>query len=177
MIEYARTIAWGHRVTWKLTIAGGNLSFSAAHFITLEGSYEPLHGHNYDIRAEIDGTGLTADSYVLDFGVIKTWLRSYIAEVNHRFLLPLRNPHMDIRQQGDEWEIRLPDRARFVLPAASVVALEIDNATAERLAEYFAGRLRDDLASRGVRNVRAITVGISETAMQTASYTLMLVSE
>jgi 6-pyruvoyl-tetrahydropterin synthase len=164
-------------VTWKLTIAGGNLSFSAAHFITLDGSYEPLHGHNYDIRAEIDGTGLTSDSYVLDFGVIKAWLRGYIAEINHRFLLPLQNPHMEIRRKGDEWEIHLPDGARFVLPVASVVALEIDNATAERLAELFAGRLRDDLHARGVTNVRAITVGISETAMQTAFYTLTLVSE
>jgi 6-pyruvoyl-tetrahydropterin synthase len=164
-------------VTWKLVIAGGNLSFSAAHFITLEGSYEPLHGHNYDIRAEIDGTGLTSDSYVLDFGVVKAWLRGYIAAVNHRFLLPLYNPHLTVRQQGDEWELRLPDGARFVLPAASVVALAIDNATAERLAEFFAGRLRDDVHARGVTNVRAITVGISETAMQTAYYTLALDSQ
>ncbi len=174
MIECQGTIGGGNGVTWKIVIAGGNLSFSAAHFITLNGTYEPLHGHNYDLSAELVGDDLTVDSYVLDFGVVKGLLRGYIAEVNHRFLLPLHNSFLRVAQQGDEWEIRLPDGARFVLPTASVVPLTIDNATAERLAEYFAGKLRDDLRAHGVTNVRAITVGVAETAMQTALHTLQL---
>ena len=159
-------------MTWKIVIASGNLSFSAAHFITLNGTYEPLHGHNYGLSAELVGDELTRDSYVLDFSVVKTLLRGYIAEVNHRFLLPLHNPFMRVARAGDEWEIRLPDGARFVLPAASVVPLAIDNATAERLAELFAGKLRDDLRARGATNVRAITLGVAETEMQTAFHTL-----
>jgi 6-pyruvoyltetrahydropterin/6-carboxytetrahydropterin synthase len=164
---------WGRdSVTWKIVIAGGNLSFSAAHFITLGDTYEPLHGHNYGLSAEIAGDELTSDGYLLDFGEVKDLLRDYIAEVNHHFLLPLHNPSLRVAREGDEWEIRLPDGARIVLPAFSVVPLAIDNVTAERLAEYFAGKLRDDLRAHGATNVRTITLGVAETEMQTAFHTL-----
>lgn len=159
-------------MSWKIVVAHGNLSFSAAHFITLEGACEPLHGHNYGVHAELTGAELTPDSYLLDFGVVKSILRSLIAEMNHRFLLPLRNPHMQVRRDGAEWEIRLPDGARFVMPTASVVALDVDNVTAERLAELFAQRLAAELGRRGVTNVTDITVGIAETEMQRAYHTL-----
>jgi len=165
-------------VTWKIVIAGGNLSFSAAHFITLNGTYEPLHGHNYGVSAELVGDDLTTDSYLLDFGVVKTMLRGYISEVNHRFLLPLHNSFLHLKRSADEreWTIRLGDGARMVLPAASVVTLPFDNATAERLAEWFAGRMQTDLAARDIHNVRRITVGVSETEMQTAFCTIDLLS-
>jgi 6-pyruvoyl-tetrahydropterin synthase len=165
-------------MTWKIVIEGGNLSFSAAHFITLDGTYEPLHGHNYGISAELAGDDLTSDSYLLDFGVVKAMLRGYINEVNHRFLLPLHNPfmHLEHNTDADEWEIRLRDGARFVLPAASVVPLPFDNATAERIAEWLADRMQMDLAARRVNNVHRITIGVSETEMQTAFCTVELVS-
>ncbi len=165
-------------MTWKIVIAGGNLSFSAAHFITLDGTYEPLHGHNYGVSAELAGDDLTTDSYLLDFGVVKAMLRGYIGEVNHRFLLPLHNPYFQVERSAEapEWHIHLKDGARFVLPAASVVALPFDNATAERLAEWLATRMRTDLAARGVGNIRRITVGVAETEMQTAYCTLDLLS-
>ena len=165
-------------MTWKIVIAGGNLSFSAAHFITLDGTYEPLHGHNYGVSAELAGDDLTTDSYLLDFGVVKALLRGYINEVNHRFVLPLHNPYMRVQRSTDEqeWEIHLNDGARFVLPAASVVALPFDNATAERLAEWFGERLRADLVARGARQVRHLLVGVAETEMQTAYWSSDLLS-
>lgn len=155
-------------MSWKIAVAGGNLSFSAAHFITLDGAHEPLHGHNYGVSAELTGETLTGDSYLLDFGVLKDLLRSLIAQLNHRFLLPLRSPHLTIHHKRAEWEIVLPDGERFVLPQASVVALEIDNATAERLAEWFADRLCTELRAQGAHQVLTVTVGVSETEMQTA---------
>src|SRR5579883_718131 len=115
MIRCLCITGWRASVTWKISIEGGNLSFSAAHFITLDGTYEPLHGHNYAVSAELAGTELTADSYLLDFGVVKSLLRGYISEVNHRFLLPLRNPFLRVVRQDDEWEIHLPDGARFIM--------------------------------------------------------------
>jgi 6-pyruvoyltetrahydropterin/6-carboxytetrahydropterin synthase len=162
------------KLSWKIHIERGNLSFSAAHFITLERTYEPLHGHNYDISATLNGSALTHDSYVLDFGVVKAMLRNLIKEVDHRFLLPLHNPFMTISREGNSWEIVLTDGERFVIPSASVVAMPIDNITAERLAEYFAHKLGTLLHERGVTNITAITVGIAETEMQAAFYTLDL---
>jgi 6-pyruvoyl-tetrahydropterin synthase len=159
-------------VSWKIVVEHGNLSFSAAHFITLAGDYEPLHGHNYALHAELSGETMLEDSYLLDFGVAKSILRSLLAPLNHRFLLPLRNPYMDVRHEGAEWEIRLRDGTRYVMPDSSVAALDLDNATAERLAEYFARQLRDELRKRGVTHLTAITVGIGETEMQRAYHTL-----
>ena len=163
-------------MSWKIVIAGGNLSFSAAHFITLNGSYEPLHGHNYGISAELVGADLAADSYLLDFNVVKALLRTYLGELNHRFLMPLHNPHMQVThdEEAQEWEIRLNDGARFVMPTASVMPLDMDNVTAERLAEHFAHKMQDELQARGVRNVRSMTIGVAETEMQTAYHTLRL---
>jgi 6-pyruvoyltetrahydropterin/6-carboxytetrahydropterin synthase len=48
------------------------------------------------------------------------------------------------------------------MPAADVAALPIDNSTAERLAEWFAGRIAADLAARGAMNVTSIRVGVEE---------------
>ena len=161
-------------MSWKIVVEHGNLSFSAAHFITLEGAYEPLHGHNYGVHVEITGETLTADSYLLDFGVVKAILRSLIAELNHRFLLPLQNPYIQVRRDGDEWELRLRDGTRYVMPNNSVVALAIDNVTAERLAELFATRLAAALHQRGATNLATIMVGIAETDMQRAYHTLLV---
>ena len=163
-------------MNWKIQVSGGNLGFSAAHFITLEGDHEPLHGHNYAVSVELTSDTVTEDSYVLDFGVVKRLVRGYIAEVNHRFLLPLRNPHLTIQRHATEWEIRLNDGERFILPLASVLPLEIDNATAERLAEWFAQRLATDLRAREIRHITTMTVGVAETAMQTAFHVLHLTS-
>lgn len=161
-------------MSWKIVVKQGNLSFSAAHFITLEGTYEPLHGHNYGVSAELTGETLTEDSYLLDFGIVKTALRTFIADVNHRFLMPLHNPHLTVTHQHAEWEIRLYDGTRFVMPDASVLPLAMDNVTAERLAEYFAGRLQQELIDRSITHVETITVGVAETEMQTAYCTIYL---
>jgi 6-pyruvoyltetrahydropterin/6-carboxytetrahydropterin synthase len=59
------------------------------------------------------------------------------------------------------WKIRFGERG-FVFPKADVLALPIDNTTAERLAEWFAGRLRADLAARGASNLTSLTVGMEE---------------
>jgi 6-pyruvoyl-tetrahydropterin synthase len=170
---------------WKALVEQGNLEFSSAHFITFAGECEPLHGHNYGVRVEVEGP-LTLDSIVFDFTVLKDIVRALAKAWDHRFLLPLRNPYLRIAEQGDAWEFEvvgakaagLPDATgpiRFVLPKWSVVALPIDNATAERLAELFAQRVVHEMRERGVgAQLERLTVGISETGMQTAFYTLDL---
>ncbi len=157
-------------MAWKVLIERGNLGFSAAHFITLEHTAEPLHGHNYGVRVEVTGD-LTEDSYVLDFVALKTITRELCKELDHRFLLPRQSKHLHISEQPQAWEIRFNEQ-RYLIPRESVVPLPVDNATAERLAEYLAGRIAERLHKQGAQNLRAITVGVEETEMQTAFYTL-----
>jgi 6-pyruvoyl tetrahydropterin synthase/QueD family protein len=159
---------------WKILIEHGNLGFSAAHFITFDGTCEPLHGHNYGVRVEASGP-LTPDSYVLDFVTLKTIVRDLCKDWDHRFLLPLKNPHLQVNEHDDAWELVYDPKTRYVLAKSAVVPLEIDNATAERLAEQLAQRIVMSLYDRQEgQYLTRLTVGIEETEMQTAFYTLDL---
>src|SRR6185312_6683819 len=159
--------------TWSVLIERGNLGFSAAHFITFDDqTAEPLHGYNYAVRVVVVGA-LTAHSYVLDFVALKTITREICKELDHQFLLPRQSKHLKITERPDEWEIQFADQ-RYLLPRTSVVVLPVDNATAERLAEYLAGRISERLRAQHVTNLATITVGVEETEMQTAFYTLDL---
>src|SRR5260221_5517705 len=97
---------WRAHMSWRILIERGNLEFSAAHFITFDGECEPLHGHNYGVRVEAEGP-LTADSYVFDFVVLKDLVRTLIKLWDHRFLLPLHNPHLRIAARADALELEL----------------------------------------------------------------------
>jgi 6-pyruvoyltetrahydropterin/6-carboxytetrahydropterin synthase len=159
-------------MTWKVLIERGNLGFSAAHFVTFDHSAEPLHGHNYGVRVEVTGE-LTEAGYLLDFAALKTITRDVCQELNHRFLLPRQSKHLHITEQPQGWEIRYKEQ-HYVIPRESVVPLPLDNATAERLAEYLAGRIAERLRAQGAANLKTITVGVEETEMQTAFCTLTL---
>ncbi len=147
-------------MSFRIVLERHTLCFAAAHFTTFAGECEPLHGHNYALSVEIDGD-LTADSWVLDFSDAKALVRDICAELDHKFLLPLANDALDIDAKEGEFEIRFGDR-RYVIPRSDIAELPIDNTTAERLAEYIAGRIVDSLRNRGVDNVTSIAVGVEE---------------
>ena len=159
-------------MTHRITIERNTLSFSAAHFTTFGGECEPLHGHNYAVFVELEGD-LTSDSWVFDFVELKRITTVLCGELDHRFLLPTLSPALQISETESEYEVRFGDR-RYVMPRADVAALPMDNSTAERLAEWLAGRLADELRSRGAGNLRRITVGIEEAPGQADWYTLSL---
>lgn len=172
-------------MSWKVLVERGNLGFSAAHFITFEGQCEPLHGHNYGVRVEVEGE-LTPDHYVLDFVALKNIVRALCKEWDHRFLLPLNNPHLRLTEHESAWEvvydgplthgaITTDGIIRYLLPKAAVVSLPIENATAELLAQQLAGGIVDRLrAVSKLEHLERIQVGVEETEMQVAFFTLDL---
>ncbi len=153
---------------WKVRVEGTDLRFSAAHFTTFEGQCEPLHGHNYAVTVEVEGE-LTEDSWVVDFGKLREMARRICDELHHRFLLQRQSRVLEIDEGVNNWKVRFGERG-WVLPKADVVALPIDNSTAERLAEWFAGRLGEELRAGGATTVAAITVGVEEAPGQAAWY-------
>ena len=82
-------------------------------------------------------------------------------ELDHKFLLQRASPVLQIDEGMSNWKIRFLERG-FVFPKSDVIALPIDNTTAERLAEWFVERLRGELAARGATNLGSITVGVEE---------------
>jgi 6-pyruvoyltetrahydropterin/6-carboxytetrahydropterin synthase len=159
-------------VTHKIIIERNTLRFAAAHFTTFGGECEPLHGHNYAVTVEISGA-LTGDSWVIDFGEAKALVRGLCQELDHKFIVPALSKDISISRSGGELTLKWGD-LRYVMPEKDSVSIDVDNTTAERLAEWFAGRIAAELRSRGAENVSSITVGVEEMPGQSGWFTLAL---
>ncbi len=157
---------------YKVTIAKNNLHFAASHFITYGGKCEFLHGHNYGLLVELEGP-LTEDSFVFDFVALKKLARNISESLDHRFLLPLNNPHLAIRQVNQHWEIDYKE-SHYMFPEKDVKPLPVDNITAERLAGYIWEQIAEALPGLGGSHLTTLTVGVEEAAGQAASYSAPL---
>ena len=156
----------------KVKVEGGNMKFNSAHFVTFGGRCERLHGHNYGVLIEVEGT-LNEDKLVFDFSVLKRLTREICQRLNHRFLLPMHNPDLKLSESPEAWEVRFQEK-RYVFPRADVVELPIDNSTAERLAEYICSELRKGLATYNIANLHSLMVGVEEAPTQMAYYRVAL---
>ena len=145
---------------YKVTVERNTLRFAAAHFATFEDSCEPLHGHNYDVRVEVEGE-LTEVGWLVDFALMKSMTRALCQELDHKFILQRDSKVLQIDEGMSNWKIRYQERG-YVFPKADVVALPISNSTAEQLARWFAERLLAQLAERGATNVTSLAVGVEE---------------
>jgi 6-pyruvoyltetrahydropterin/6-carboxytetrahydropterin synthase len=145
------------------------VQFDAAHCATIGTECEPLHGHSYAVTAEVDGT-LTENAWVIDFVELKSILRDICDELDHRFLLQKESRVLAIECRGAEWEVRSRAGNVYTLPASDVVALPVDNTTAERLAQWVSGRLWQALRDREANNVRTVTIEVWEGPGQRASH-------
>jgi 6-pyruvoyltetrahydropterin/6-carboxytetrahydropterin synthase len=145
---------------YRVRVERNKLKFAAAHMATFGGQMEPLHGHNYAVTIEVTGT-LTEDAWVCDFSTLKSLGKAICDELDHKFLLQAESRLLEIDEGATNYKVRFGDRG-FVFPKSDVLALPIDNTTAERLAEYFIRRLRPELAARGATNITSISVGVEE---------------
>jgi 6-pyruvoyl tetrahydropterin synthase/QueD family protein len=155
-------------MSFKVVVEKGNLRFDCAHFITYGGKCEHLHGHNYGVSVTVEGP-LTADSYVVDFVDLKKIVRRVSETLDHRFLLPLKNPHLVLEQANEHWSIHFEGR-EYRFPARDVVPLPVDNITAERLAEYIWNEIVRELLALGNNHLDTISIGIEEAPGQAAYF-------
>ena len=151
---------------YKVVVEKDYLVFASGHFITYTDTCETLHGHNYRARAELEGD-LDANSCVWDFVTLKRVMRRLVDELDHRMLLPLNNPSLKLSDQGDGVEVLYKDR-RYVFPRPDVVLLPIENTTAERLASYLLGRLKEELRKMGGGRLHAVAIEVEESFGQSA---------
>jgi 6-pyruvoyltetrahydropterin/6-carboxytetrahydropterin synthase len=145
------------------------IRFDAAHFETFGDNCEPLHGHSYEVAAEVHGE-LNSDSLVVDFGRIKAILRDLSKQLDHRFLLQRDSRRLGIEALEAAWKIHTPNGLDYVMPAQDVVSLPVDNSSAERLSEWFAARLWQALQEKRGSNLRWLEVDVFEGPGQRASY-------
>lgn len=153
---------------YKIIVEKDYLVFASGHFITYTDTCESLHGHNYRARVELEGE-LDEPGYVWDFVTLKRMMRKLVDELDHRVLLPLESPALKLVRTADSIEVLYRER-RYVFPASDVVLLPIPNTTAENLARYLLGRLKEELRNAGGRKLTAIAVEIEESFGQSAVY-------
>jgi 6-pyruvoyltetrahydropterin/6-carboxytetrahydropterin synthase len=152
---------------YKVRVTKDTLVFSAGHFITFNGDHcERIHGHNYRMAVEVEGQ-LDENHYVFDFIALRDISQAIVAELDHRMLLPAQSALIHVDEDGLNWRARYKERS-WSFPREECVLLPVPNTTAERLADYIAGRLRQEFRTRGLAMPRVMRVEVEECFGQSA---------
>jgi dihydroneopterin triphosphate aldolase (PTPS-III) / 6-pyruvoyltetrahydropterin synthase len=155
---------------FAIEVAKENLKFSAAHFIAYPGFREPLHGHNYQVGVRVEGK-LAATGYVIDFGLIKKIVKSIVAGIDERTIVPAKSDCLKI-DRPNERQVRIRyESDEFILPASDVAMLPIVHSSAEELARYIWTELVADLKTQNVsQEADIIEISVAEAPGQAAIY-------
>ena len=164
------------RQSWTLHIRKDHFKFSAAHMTVFpNGDKEGLHGRNYQVKLAIElaepGLGR-----MLSYEVFKQALRTVCAAWDEKVLIAGDNPLLEILPaKAIEYSFLLCGK-RYVLPADEVAVLEMDNVTAENLAqalfERFWAELTRDPAIPWRERIVAASLRVDESPGQGATYAL-----
>lgn len=158
---------------YRVLLTKDNLVFSAAHFITFNGNIcERLHGHNWRVKVEVAGP-LDENGYVFDFIALRDETQKIVLELDHHMLLPTQHPRIHVTSDDREVMVHFGDR-RWIFPMEDCVLLPIANTTAELMARWVAGRLRDVLHGIDGHHVETLRVDIEENFGQWARCELNL---
>jgi 6-pyruvoyltetrahydropterin/6-carboxytetrahydropterin synthase len=147
--------------TFKVLLQKEQLVFSSAHFITFAGDIcECLHGHNYGLKAEVEGL-LDENRYVIDFIAFRDTLAQIAKQLDHHVLLPLHHAEILVDVHDDEVTVRFRNK-RWVFPREDCMLLPIANTTAEEIAWWIANQVRDKLYAEIGGRLTFIEVGVDE---------------
>jgi 6-pyruvoyltetrahydropterin/6-carboxytetrahydropterin synthase len=153
---------------FRVHVTKDYLKFSAGHFIAYPGFREALHGHNYRVSISVEGP-LGPQGYVVDFGVVKRIARRLCGELDERVIIPAQSDCLDIRTDGASVIVRY-DADEFRFPRSDVILLPIVHSSAEELARYLVGALRQALTTEGISGITAVEVGVEESFGQAAYF-------
>jgi len=146
---------------YRVRVTKDYLVFSAAHFITFNGNVcERLHGHNWRVAVEATG-GLDENFYVIDFIALRDATQKIVSQLDHRMLLPTEHKSISVWTSEREVEVTFEDR-RWIFPREDCLLLPIENTTAERLAWWIGGRLREELPPAALEQVTSLEVEVEE---------------
>ncbi len=153
---------------YRIAVEKDYLVFASGHFITYGGQCESLHGHNYRARVELEGE-LDENHYVFDFGRLKKIMRRLCDELDHRVLLPLENPRIQLTDTAEGVAVAYGSK-HYLVPREDVTLLPVPNTTAEMIARHLARRLREELGPLDAGNLTSLEVEVEESFGQSAFY-------
>jgi 6-pyruvoyltetrahydropterin/6-carboxytetrahydropterin synthase len=156
---------------FRVSVYKQYFEFSAGHFITYGGRCETLHGHNYQVEVALFGEN-GSDGFLYNFSDLKPLVRQECNALDHLMLLAAHNPHLTYIESEGEVEVRFGLR-RYIFPRDEVILLPIENTTAELLACYLLGRIREGLSKQArseLDKLHRIEVMVEEQPGQAAFY-------
>ena len=160
---------------FKVSVSKDYLVFSSAHFITFKGHQcEPLHGHNYRVGVQVEGSIDAECLFVVDFSILKKIVRKLVDEIDHKVLLPTGNPKLRIETKDDRVSVYYFDKLTYTLPLGDCALLPIQNSTAEMMAQYLAEGVRKELLASGISNLVRLEIEVEESFGQSATYRLAI---
>jgi 6-pyruvoyltetrahydropterin/6-carboxytetrahydropterin synthase len=163
------------RGEFRVSVTKDYLVFASAHFITFAGHRcEGLHGHNYRARVTVEGALDEESWFVFDFTILKKIMRRLCDEIDHKVLLPLENPKIQLSEDGDAVKVAYEGKPRYVFPKNDCSLLPIPNTTVEMLAQLLTERLRAEIDSIGAKGLTAIEMEVEENFGQSAVYRVTL---
>jgi 6-pyruvoyltetrahydropterin/6-carboxytetrahydropterin synthase len=142
----------------RLEINGwsSKITFSATHIIPGHYKCGRLHGHDYAINATIEG-GIGADGVIMDFIIVKEFLRKVAGELDHKVLIPRRDQR--VTEEGTSIHYSLGGK-EYLFPAEDCALLDVGVASAEELANFVLARVLEKV--HFPENVSRIEVGVDE---------------
>ena len=152
--------------TYRVRVGKDIHVFSAAHFITFNGTCERLHGHNYRVAAEVEGL-LDENQYVIDFIGLRDVLGEIVQRLDHHVILPTEHPQIHVGSDDDEVHVRFEKR-RWVFPRDDCILLPVANTTSELLARHIGQSLGAELERRCGFRFSTLRVEVDECFGQVA---------
>ncbi|TWU47410.1 6-carboxy-5,6,7,8-tetrahydropterin synthase [Rubripirellula tenax] len=149
------------KATFRVDVTKEQFVFSAAHFITFAGDIcERLHGHNYGVRASVEGP-LDENRYVVDFIALRDAVLQQTQALDHHVVLP--RDHAEIKIISDAKETTATFRQRrWVFPNEDCVILPVVNTTAEEMARVIAERVMEATREQFSDAIDWIEVAVDE---------------
>lgn len=122
---------------FELKVTG---SFAAAHKLQMVAKKcENLHGHNWKVEACVKGNSLSDAGVLVDFGILKKYLRAILEELDHKYLNELA-PFIDNNSSSERICLYIADELQKMIEepgvtVSRVTVWESDDACAT----YYAG--------------------------------------
>ncbi len=150
---------------YRVLLQKEQLVFSSAHFITFAGDIcECLHGHNYGVKAEVEGP-LDENRYVVDFIAFRDTLAGVVKQLDHHMLIATKHPLITVeeihQEGGDEVLVRFRNK-RWIFPAEDCKLLPIGNTTAEEIASWIANEVHQVMKPKVGPSLSWLEVGVDE---------------
>ena len=153
-----------------ITLHKEDMKFSAGHFTILSATTrERLHGHNYQVRAEITSI-VNENGLTFDYRFYKDKLRALCRQLNEYFLLPTKSPYLTIEEKAGHCTCMFNQEAIPFL-SQDVKLLPIANITVEALSQWFIDALLVDKQTLINHCIQKVVIHIASGPGQSGSST------